>query len=113
MRGRGTVLGSNAGLAVTIPRNDWSFLLRRADLREDPLFLAYHGVEIGRRQVVVFIPNWESLRWIRVPDNLLTRSESTAVDAHYQVTVRAEPGSRKQHAAVIAAFLTFMAHADA
>ncbi len=110
--GRGTVMAGNAGLAVFIPQAEWSFLLRRTDLREERLFLAYHDREIGPLQVVVFIPHWKSVRWIRVADNLLSRSESTAIDGAYQVTVRAESGSGKLHEAVIDAFLGFMANRE-
>jgi hypothetical protein len=109
LKGWGVVMAGNGGLAVTIPRDDWGFLLRRTDLKPDEVFLVYHGREIPAREVARFLPNWATLRWVRVPDGLLTKSESTAIDGEFQVTVRAEPLSGKHHEAVIDAFIGFMA----
>lgn len=109
LKGWGVVMAGNGGLVVTMPRDDWGFLVRRTDLRPDEVFLAYHGREVLAREVARFLPNWAILRWVRVPDGLLTRSESTAIDGEFQVTVSAEPLSSKHHEAVIEAFLRFMA----
>ena len=109
MAGWGTLTAGGGGLFVGIPGDDWSLLLRRRDFGLDVLFLRHHDAQIHCRDIELFVPNWAALQWIPTPDNVLSKSESSAIDGDYQVTVMAEPESGKRHDAVIAAFLRFMA----
>ena len=111
MTGLGRVMAGDLGLEVSIPRQDWDFLLRRADLMPDARFARYHGTDVGSRDVAAFLPNWGSLRWLRVPDNLLSRSESCGIDELYQVNVKSLLlAVGRPHDELVAAFLRFMAH---
>lgn len=112
MTGNAIALTGLAGLEVNLPGEDWSFLIRRVDFAADPGFASHHGKEVHARDLLRLLPNWASLSWAQVPDNILSTSESCGRDAQYQVSVRAQPGSGKQHQEVIAAFLRFMSQPD-
>lgn len=110
MTGIGTVLPGFAGLNVRIPGQNWNFLLRRADFVAEERFGELHNLPVSARQVSAYLPNWPKLKWVRIPENILTRSESLARDLPYQVNVAADFSSRLVHGEVVAAFLKFMAH---
>ena len=112
MTGFAIALTGFAGLEVRLPGADWIFLVRRVDFAADPVFENLHGKEILAQDLARLLPNWPSLRWTHVPPNILSHAESCGRDLQYQVSVRAGPGSGKDHAEVVAAFLRFMAQAN-
>ena len=109
MNGIGSVIPGFAGLSVQIPDQNWNFLLRRADYMAEPAFGAFHNAPVTARDTALFLPNWAKLTWVRIPENILTRSDSLAYDHPYQVNVMANFGSPLTHGDVVAAFLAFMA----
>jgi hypothetical protein len=96
-------------LDVRVPEAGWSFLVRRIDFAPDPLFERFHGKEFHSHDLARLLPEWASLRWVEVPTNILSDSESSARGEHYQINIRAEPGGRMTQGEVVAAFLAFMA----
>jgi hypothetical protein len=113
MTGLAIAMPGLIGIEVTLPGEDWSFLIRRLDFSADHLFSSWHGREIHAREFARILPNWASMGWAQVPPNLLSRSESYGRDKVYQVNVKTRHGSAKQHADVVAAFLRFMANSTA
>jgi hypothetical protein len=109
MEGIGTALPGFSGLSVVFDAQRWAFLLRRADFSPDDSFGALHDAPVRAREVVRYLPNWAKLDWVRIPDNLVTRSESTAQDLPYQVNIHCTSGSGLTHEDVIDAFRAFMA----
>jgi hypothetical protein len=109
MDGIGTALPGFSGLGVSMNGERWAFLLRRADFSPDDGFGALHNVPVRAREVARYLPNWAKLDWVRVPDNLITRSESMARDLPYQVNIHCTAGSGLTHENVIDAFRKFMA----
>jgi len=107
--GLGLTTPGMAGLEVTIPGEDWRFLLRRVSLASDSVFSSYHGTPLRSRDIARFLPNWSDLSWTAVPDSFLSHSESCAQDITYQVNAWALLNSTKQHHDVIYAYLQFMA----
>ncbi|MDA8109675.1 MAG: hypothetical protein M0015_13755 [Betaproteobacteria bacterium] len=112
MFGVGTASSDLSGLRVKVMSEGWSFLLRRIDLRSDPGFSRYHGKNVQAGEIIRFLPNWRSLQWTRVPDNLLSCSESCAQNREYMVNVQAGSPSAMRHEDVIAVFLRFMSQAE-
>ena len=109
MDGIGTALPGFSGLGVSMNEQRWAFLLRRADFSPDDSFGDLHNVRVRAREVVRYLPNWAKLDWVRIPDNLVTRSESTAQDLPYQINIQCASGSGLTHENVIEAFRAFMA----
>jgi hypothetical protein len=109
MDGIGTALPGFSGLSVSMNEERWAFLLRRADFSPDDSFGALHNAPVRAREVARYLPNWAKLSWVRVPDNLVTRSESTAQDPPYQINIHCASGSGLTHEDVIDAFRAFMA----
>jgi hypothetical protein len=111
MVGLGTMWPESVALAVAVPAHGWSLLLRRNDFLPDPGFAAYHGRNVGGRELALFLPNWAALRWAHVPDNLLSRLETFAKDAAYQVNLQAARASGvRHHGELVERFLRFMHH---
>ncbi|OFZ89404.1 MAG: hypothetical protein A2W21_15450 [Betaproteobacteria bacterium RBG_16_66_20] len=110
MTGIGTVIPGLAGLSVRIPEQDWHFLLRRADFMADRSFGALHNAPISAQRVCKYLPNWSNLDWVRIPENIITRCESQALDLPYKVNVMTNFRSSLTHEGVVEAFLGFMAH---
>lgn len=110
MTGIGTVIPGFAGLSVRIAGQDWNFLLRRADFMAEQSFGALHNAPVSAQLVGKYLPNWASLDWVRIPENIITRCESQALDLPYQVNVMTNFRSSLTHRGVIEAFLKFMAH---
>lgn len=110
MTGIGTVIPGFAGLSVRIPGQDWNFLLRRADFMADQSFGTLHNATVSAHRVAGYLPNWAKLNWVRIPENIITRSESQAHDLPYQVNVLTSFRSNLMHGEVVDAFLKFMAH---
>jgi len=109
MVGVGTMWPESVALAIAVPQEGWSLLLRRNDFQPEPGFAAYHGRDIHGHEVALFLPNWAALQWSHVPHNLLSRFESFAKDAVYQVNVQAARASGVQHhAELVERFLRFM-----
>jgi hypothetical protein len=108
MEGIGTVIPGFAGLSVRLPGQHWNFRLRRADFMADASFGTLHNAPVGAAIVAGYLPNWASLDWMRIPENLLTRAESLAQDLPYQVNVLASFSSSLTHDEVVQAFLLFM-----
>ncbi len=111
MTGIGTAMAGFAGLTVKFESENWEFVLRRDDFAPDPAFGALHLAKVRPQDVARFLPNWEALAWVRVPDNLLSRAECWARDWPYQVSIRARAGSRLEHRDVVDAFNRYMAAA--
>jgi hypothetical protein len=109
MRGWGTAAGGDGGIVVTVSGEDWSILLRRADLKPDARFAPYYGNPVGASDVALFLPHWRALQWKNVPDSLLGRAEVCAVDGEFEVTVSAAGAGAKRHQDLVRAFLRFMA----
>ena len=109
MDGIGTALPGFCGLSVSMNGERWAFLLRRADFSPDDGFGDLHNVRVRARDLARYLPNWAKLDWVRVPDNLVTRSESTAQDPPYQINIHCASGSGLTHEDVIDAFRAFMA----
>ena len=109
MDGIGTALPGFCGLSVSMNGERWAFLLRRADFSPDDGFGDLHNVRVRRREVIRYLPNWARLDWVRIPDNLVTRSESKANALPYQVNIHCSAGSGLTHEDVIDAFRAFMA----
>ena len=99
---------ASGGLAVLVPGQDWDFLIRRADFGPDPAFARLHGKQVRAHDLAQMLPEWASLDWVAVPENLLSKSESSATGAKYRVNVKAHAASSKSRAEVIEAFLRFM-----
>ena len=109
MVGVGTMWPEAVALAIAMPRDGWSLLLRRNDFLPEPGFAAHHGRDVGAREVALFLPNWAALEWSHVPHNLLSRFETFAKDAVYQVNVQAAQASGVQrHDELVERFLRFM-----
>ena len=108
MTGFGLSLLSHSMLELSPHGEDWYLVLRRADFTADQRFAACHGRDLGPHDVAQFVPRWETLFWVPVPDSLLSRSESRALDQPYQIHVCANAGSPKRHRDVIDAFARFM-----
>ena len=109
MDGIGIALPGFSGLSVSMNGERWAFLLRRADFSPDDSFGDLHNVRMRTREVIRYLPNWAKLDWVRIPDNLVTRSESKANDLPYQVNIHCSAGSGLTHEDVIDAFRAFMA----
>ncbi|MEW6688355.1 MAG: hypothetical protein AB1452_04595 [Pseudomonadota bacterium] len=107
--GVGIALTGFTGLKIRPDGADWTILVRRNDFAPDPLFASLHGRRILAEDLAPLLPRLALLAWTEVPANILSQAESSARDREYQVSVRAEPGSAKTHAEVVAAFLDFMA----
>jgi hypothetical protein len=113
MTGVATAMADFAGLAVKFEGHRWEFVLRRDDFAPEPRFGELHLKPIRALDVAAFLPHWDSLAWVPVPDNLLSRVECWARDWPYQINLRARAGSPLQHRDVIEAFRGFMAQAAA
>lgn len=109
MDGIGTALPGFTGLGVTMDGQHWVILLRRADFSPDDSFGDLHNVPVRAHHLARYLPNWARLHWVRIPDNLITRSESSAQDLPYQVNIHCTSGSGLTHEDVIDAFRAFMA----
>lgn len=109
MEGIGTALPGFVGLSVTMDGQHWVILLRRADFSPDDSFGDLHNVRVRARELARYLPNWAKLDWVRIPDNLVTRSESKAQDLPYQVNIHCTAGSGLTHEDVIEEFRRFMA----
>jgi hypothetical protein len=107
--GIGTAMAGFAGLNVRFEGQQWNILLRRADFSSDDSFGTLHNAPVGPREVARYLPNWETLDWVQIPDNLLTCAQSWARDMPYQVNIQTAVGGTLSHAEVRAAFLKFMA----
>ena len=112
MTGVGMSLPDFTGLVVHFDRQPWDFVLRRADFAPYAGFGDLHRAGVDACRVAHFLPNWKTLAWIRIPDNLITRAESWAHDLPYQVNIRGAVDSRLSHDTVAGAFLRFMAHSE-
>jgi len=108
MTGSGSVLPGGAGLVVSVDGQAWGFTLRRADLRSTEVFMKYHGKKIAAADVSGFLPNWRSLNWTQVPSGLLSRSELSAVDGEYAISISADSTGGMQRNDLVTAFLRFM-----
>jgi hypothetical protein len=111
MTGVGTAMADFTGLTVRFEAQPWEFVLRRDDFGPEPAFGSLDLDRIHARDIARFLPNWDSLAWVPVPDNLLSRAECWARDWPYQVNLRARTGSRLERREVVDAFRAFMAHA--
>jgi len=112
MAGVGTLWPEALALAIAVPHEGWSMLLRRNDFRPEPVFTGYHGRDIHRGDLALFLPNWAALQWTRVPQNLLSHFEASACDHTYQVNVQAAQASGvRSHDELVARFLRFMSPA--
>ena len=111
--GIGTAMAGFTGLSVRIEGQQWTILLRRADFSSDDSFGTLHNAPVGAREVARYLPNWEKLDWVQIPDNYLTCSQSWARDMPYQVNVQTAVGTNLTHANVRDAFLKFMAQTPA
>jgi hypothetical protein len=109
--GIGTAMAGFTGLSVRFEGQQWNILLRRADFSSDGGFGALHNVPVGPREVARYLPNWQKLDWVQIPDNYLTCSQSWARDMPYQVNIQTAVGGTLTRASVLAAFLKFMAEA--
>ncbi len=95
-------------LLCAVPNTDWHFFIRRLDGENDVMFSTFHRKEFGVNDVAKFIPNWKTLRWVKIKDSQLGHSESYAKDAEFEVNVYAAVNSTKKHPDVVEAFLAFM-----
>lgn len=95
-------------LLCTPPDSDWHFFIRRLDGENCVLFSQFHRKTFGVSDLNKFIPNWKTLRWVKIKDSQLGHSESYAKDVEFEINVYASPSSEKKHKMVIDAFLELM-----
>ena len=95
-------------LLCDIPDVDWQFFIRRLDGGNYVEFSKFHRKEFGANDVAKFIPNWKTLRWIKIKNSQLGQKESYAKDTEFEINVYASTRSIKKHPEVVEAFLAFM-----
>lgn len=110
--GLGSVLPGGNGLAVSFADRDWQIVIRRVDLKPDPGFACYHAKQVSARDVMGFLPNWASLKWVRTAGGSSTPAESFGLDREYLVSVAARTGDTVSHSELIAGFLDFLRDAS-
>jgi hypothetical protein len=102
------VVGIGNKLLCTVESADWHFFIRRLDGENYVPFSEFHKKEMTSADVAKFIPNWHTLRWIKIKNSMAGKSESYAKDAEFQVNVYSAEDSLKKHEEIVESFLTFM-----
>ncbi len=95
-------------LLCTLPDADWHFFIRPLNGENFIVFSNFHRKTVGSTDVVKFIPHWKTLRWIKIKNSQLGKSESYLKDTEFEINVYATPQSQKKHQEVVDAFLAFM-----
>ena len=102
------VVGIGNKLLCTVEEADWHFFIRRLDGENYVPFSAFHKKDITPADVATFIPNWHSLRWVKIKNSMAGKSESYAKDADFQVNVYSAENGSKKHELIVESFLAFM-----
>ncbi len=97
-------------LLCCIEQADWHFFLRRLDKENHVPFSPFHKKEIKPVDLAKFLPNWRSLRWKPIKNNMAGKSESFAKDSEFEINVYSTSHGNKKHQEIIEAFLAFMNH---
>lgn len=108
MKAEGFASVMASSLVCNIPGADWHFSIRRVDERSHGPFCNFHQKEVSSVDIATFLPNWETLQWTTIKDNMLSKSESYAKDVEFRINIQAAEASSKTHADVIKAFIDFM-----
>jgi hypothetical protein len=95
-------------LACNMPGADWHFSIRRVDGSGHSRFFDFHKKEVLATDIAAYLPNWETLQWTEIKDNLLGKSESYARDIEFKVNVQSTEIGTKSHKEVVEAFRAFM-----
>ncbi len=95
-------------LLYSVAGEDWHFFIRSLDAQTHASFSDFHKKGMSPANVAKFLPNWKTLKWTRIKNSILGRSESYAKDVEFEVNVYATEKSEKKHQEVIDLFLAFM-----
>ena len=95
-------------LLCTLADADWLFFIRRLDGQTHVPFSMLYKKQISPANIATFIPNWKTLRWVKIKDSILGKHESYAKDVVFEINVYSTEHSPKKHQDVIDAFLEFM-----
>lgn len=101
-----TIVGKS--LLNSVIGEDWHFFIRRLDGELHVPFSAFHKKEMPPASVAQYLPNWKTLRWTKIKNNILGKSESYAKDVEFEVNVYAGEKSTKTHQEIVDAFMAFM-----
>jgi hypothetical protein len=106
--GVGVIIGDS--LLCSFSGEDWHFFLRRLDRERHVPFSAFHKKPISPADVAKYFPNWHKLRWTKIKNSMLGKSESYAKDDEFEVNVYVAESSKKKHQDAVDAFLAFMSN---